>query len=253
MDDDPTVLNALYRLHEDLPRQGPGSDGATLAAFSRIAELPAKASVLDLGCGSGKQTLALARVIRGSITAVDIHRPFLEHLERAAANRGLADRVVVREGDMGNLRLAESSFDLIWCEGAAYLLGFGDALGKWRALLRPRAYLVLSECSWLTDNPPSLAAEFWNEAYPAMATVPANSLVAGERGYDVIDTITLPVSDWWDEYYGPLSRRIAELREKAESDIALDRVMADSEREMAIFERFHGSYGYVFYILRRRD
>ena len=112
---------------------------------------------------------------------------------------------------MGCLSCPEEAFDLIWSEGAAYLLGFREALTNWRRLLRPKGCLVVLECTWLTDDPPADVAAFWAEAYPGMATVATNRAVAGEEGYDVIDTMVLPASDWWAEYYRPLQERIAAL------------------------------------------
>ena len=81
---------ALFRLYADLPRQGPGSDAVTLDIMRRLPPLPTGARVLDLGCGSGRQTLVLARELGVPVIAVDLYREFLDRLERAAAEQGLA-------------------------------------------------------------------------------------------------------------------------------------------------------------------
>jgi hypothetical protein len=38
-----------------------------------------------------------------------------------------------------------ASFDLIWCEGAMYIMGFRDALAGWPKLLTPRGYVAVTE------------------------------------------------------------------------------------------------------------
>jgi len=65
----------LFTLFEGLDRQGPGSDACTIRMFDLLAP-PVPAAILDIGCGAGSQTLALARRCPDcTITAVDIHQP----------------------------------------------------------------------------------------------------------------------------------------------------------------------------------
>ena len=251
MDIDP-YLEALFYLHEDLPRQGPGSETATLAVLRSIPDLPPAPRVLDLGCGSGASTLVLARELRTQIIAVDIHRPYLEQLERAAAEQGLRDLILTRQADMGRLDYAIASFDLIWSEGAAYLLTFAKALRIWRPILKPGGCLAVSECTWLSDNPPAEVAHYWRDAYPAMATVDVNSAVACDAGYDVVDAKVLPSAAWRENYYGPLRKRMTALKAEARTNQALAQVIADTEQEMDVLGKAYESFAYVFYILRSR-
>ena len=85
-DSDPS--DVFFELHRDLPREGPGDDESTLRALALCTELPERPDVLDVGCGPGMQTLALAAATGGIITAVDAHEPFLDQLrERARSGR----------------------------------------------------------------------------------------------------------------------------------------------------------------------
>jgi ribosomal protein L11 methylase PrmA len=68
-------MNAFFTLYRGLPRQGPGSDACTREALKRLPTLPASPRVVDVGCGSGRQTLVLAEALRTRILAVDLHRP----------------------------------------------------------------------------------------------------------------------------------------------------------------------------------
>jgi len=242
---------ALFTLHSDIPRQGPGSDEATREAVRRAPPLRSRARVIDLGCGPGKQTLVLARHYRSPIIAVDFHAPYLEQLRASAEAEGLSDLVETRLGRMEELAEAPGSVDLIWIEGAIYIIGFAAGLNLWRPILRDDGLLVASEATQLTDDPPAEARAYWHEAYPAVTTVERNIKIATECGYEVFDHFTLPRSAWWDEYYTPLSERAARLRKEGGATAALIQVLDDLDREIDICERYGDSFGYVFYLMRK--
>jgi SAM-dependent methyltransferase len=244
-------LDALFTLFSGLPRQGPGSDRSTLEALRRLPPLPPGAAVLDLGCGSGKQTLALARALRTHVVGIDIHQPYLDELAQAAAHAGLSEWIRTRCLSMDALDYPPGSIDLIWSEGAAYILGVARALRLWRPLLRDGACLAFTECTWLDAEPPAEVAAFFEEEYPEIATLDENRRRAESEGYEVLDTFPLPAEHWWTEFYTPLRARIAKLRPELPGQPELAAVVAATEREIDLFSRFSSSYGYVFYLLRK--
>jgi cyclopropane fatty-acyl-phospholipid synthase-like methyltransferase len=106
------VSEALFRLFEGLPRQGPGSDDCTREALRRLGELPASPRVLDLGCGSGRAALVLAEALRARVIAVDNHQPFLDQLRTAVRERGLEELIEARCADMAAPGVPAGSVDL---------------------------------------------------------------------------------------------------------------------------------------------
>ncbi|MFQ5971636.1 MAG: class I SAM-dependent methyltransferase [Alphaproteobacteria bacterium] len=244
-------MNPFFQLHSGIPREGPGSDASTRRAIGALPPLSEAPRILDVGCGPGKQTLVLARALGGRIDAIDLHEPFLERLRRAAADAGLGHLVTTRRLSMDALDYPLESFDLIWSEGAAYVMGVGNALRAWRPILRTGGCLAFTEPTWLTDAPPAEAAEIFSD-YPGMTDVDGNLERADRAGYDVLAHFTLPPEDWWAEYYGPLERRIAELRPTCAPGSELARVLDTEEHEIAVRRRHGASYGYVFFVLRRR-
>lgn len=244
---------AFFRLHCDLPREGPGSDAATLEAIRRLPRLPENPVILDLGCGPGRQTLVLAREFGVPVTAVDFHEPFLAQLRASAAEAGLAERITTRHQSFDSLTDAPGSVDLIWCEGAIFILGFGEGLRRWRPLLRPGGCLVASEAAWLTESPPAEVKAFWDSEYPAITNVEGNRKIAEDAGFDVLDDFVLPGAAWWDEYLTPLSARVEMLRPQAATDPTLVRVLEEMDRELDICRRHGDTFGYVFFILQRRE
>ena len=245
------MSEALFRLFETLPRQGPGSDACTCEALRRLPPLPAAPRVLDLGCGAGASTLVLAATLRTRVIAVDMHQPFLDQLRATAQTRGLAPLIEPRCADMRAPGVPPGSVDLLWCEGALYLLGFEQGLRLWRPLLAPGGHLAVTECSWLCAEPPAEAAAFFAAGYPGMAGIAANLERARSAGFDPLDHFTLPPAAWWDEFYAPLQERMAQLAPDA--DPALAAVIDDTRREIDLYRRHGDSYGYVFYLLRGRS
>jgi SAM-dependent methyltransferase len=227
----------FWALHSALPRQGVGSDATTRALLTLAGPLPAGFRALDVGCGPGRSALVLAAA-GGRVTAVDTHQPFL--VRTAAAARGRP--VAVARASMTALPFPDGSFDLVWCEGAAYLMGVDAALAAWRRLLVPGGTLVFTEVGWTTPAPSAAARRFWS-AYPGMRDAAATVAAAETAGYGVVATRLLPESDWWDEYYDPLAAAI---------DAWPDQAAAAPHRAEIDLRRTHaGEYGYTGYVLRR--
>jgi serine/threonine-protein kinase HipA len=244
-----TPEEAFFSLYEGLPRQGPGSESSTHEALRRLGKLPQPMRVIDLGCGSGASTLLLARELGSPVVAVDQHQPFLDALAANAQQEGLQSLVQIRFADFTQLEEPPCSYDLIWSEGAAYLVGFEQALTLWRPLLAPGGRVAVTELTWLVPAPSDEPRAFWKKAYPGMTSSVGNRGSAERVGFRVLDTFTLPVDDWWNEYYRPLRRRIAAFRSTHTVPRTLEAILSETEREMDIVERYSKEFGYVFYLL----
>jgi cyclopropane fatty-acyl-phospholipid synthase-like methyltransferase len=68
------------------------------------------------------QTITLAKLSKGRIDAVDNHQSFLEQLKKKAAEEGVSDKITVVNGDMAALNYEDGSFDLVWSEGAIFVI-----------------------------------------------------------------------------------------------------------------------------------
>jgi ubiquinone/menaquinone biosynthesis C-methylase UbiE len=132
----------FFRIHKDLPREGPGDILSTHRAYRFVSELPVTGRILDVGCGPGVQTIDLANVTAASITALDIHRQYLDQLCDLLRVAGLSRRVNAVQASMFNMPFLSESFDVIWAEGAIYITGFERGLQEWRRLLRSGGYVA---------------------------------------------------------------------------------------------------------------
>jgi SAM-dependent methyltransferase len=82
----------------------------TLARLTEVHEVLSRpgARVVDVGCGFGWSTLALARAYPGAVVhGVDVDRPSVEAARDTAAAAGLEDRVTFHHADAAELRLVE--------------------------------------------------------------------------------------------------------------------------------------------------
>jgi SAM-dependent methyltransferase len=250
--DNPKMRDVFFDLHEGLPRQGPGDRACTERALRLAGPLPASARVLDIGCGPGMQTIDLAGLLPDAeILALDTHEAFVAEARRRAAARGLGNRVKAITGDMASLPFPRASFDLIWCEGAAYIMGVGQALRSWRPLLKPGGKLALSEVVWLTPEPPDEVRHFWSQAYPDMRDLAACRSLVRDCGYHLLGDFPLPERAWWEHYYTPLEQRLRQLAPTYAGDPLAEAVLRECREEIITYRKYAATYGYVFLVMAR--
>ena len=84
-------------------------------AYLKLVDLSPTAAVLDLGCGTGVVTRALAARdgFAGTVTGIDQSPDFIAAAQRLAADDGVGDRVEFVVGDVHELDLAAASFDAV--------------------------------------------------------------------------------------------------------------------------------------------
>lgn len=244
------TASLFFEMFSDLPRQGPGDTASTLKALALVPDVGPTTRALDIGCGTGMQTRVLAQNSLAHFVALDNHAPFIDALAREAGRLGLADRIDARVADMQQLDFAPASFDLIWSEGAVYVVGLENGLREWRRLLAPGGHIALTEACWTKPNPPSECAAFWEREYPAIRDVPTQLTTIADCGYEAVGHFTLPPSSWWDDYYRPLQQNILDFRAR-HGDESDARELADQvQREIDMWHAYSEFYSYEFFVLR---
>jgi trans-aconitate methyltransferase len=246
-----TRSDTISLLFGGMEKLGPGDDVDTLAVLAMLPSRPFH-TVVDAGCGTGRQTIALAKRLGVPIDAIDAHAPFLDELKRRAIAAGVTHLVRTHHIDMRDIPRAFRGIDLLWSEGAAYNIGFADALRTWAPAMESGGFAAVSELSWLIEpaRAPVAARDFFQFAYPDMRTVAQNASAVARAGFTLLATHVLPRRAWVAGYYDVLEPRATSLL--AHPDSAVRALAADTIREIEVFRVAADSYGYVFYVLRRR-
>ena len=248
MEEQERYIKALIELHRGLERQGPGDADYSNYIVSQIPALPTNPRIADIGCGAGAGTLFLADKFRSKVRAVDFSREFLDELEERAKQRGLSHLVETIECDMGNISWEPGSVDLLWSEGAAYIITFEGALKAWRPLMAANGIAVVSEMNYFNKDVPKPVRMYMQKVYPAIKTEQENSEIIKSSGFTVLGIHRLPSRAWWDNYYGPLRNNIELLRNSKDS--VMQSVIRETEEEMKFFKEYDNFYGYSFYIMK---
>jgi SAM-dependent methyltransferase len=231
-----------------MEKLGPGDNVHTLHVLRLLPEQRFRV-VVDAGCGAGRQTLALAKQLRTLVHAVDSYEPFLKDLVRRAKEAMVEQLVQTHCMDMKDIPQVFPDIELLWSEGAAYNIGFANALAVWATALVPDGFAVISELSWLKERAPDAVRKFFRSGYPDMHSVSHNIAVAESAGYKLLTTYTLPRQTWVDGYYDVLEPRAKALLDHP--DPSVRDFAAETVREIEVFQRSEDSYGYVFYVLQR--
>ena len=242
MNEHERYIRDFKQLLDGMSYWGPGDRAFTQQQFAELAIRPNR--ILDIGCGRGAATLALAQVCDAPILAIDLDESALAALERSARAAGY-EQVSTLCASMTALPAELAPVDLIWAEGSAYLMGFAKALAAWRPLLSARGCLVVSELVWLTDTPPAEARAFWQEGYPGMQSLASLLETIRARGYECLSHTLLPERAWHN-YLDPIERNLARL----EGELGDSAAFRDLTQELAIHRQYLGHYGYVMCCLR---
>ncbi len=237
-------MAVFMQVFSGLDRWGPGTQAATLKALAMVPSAPK--AILEIGCGPGMATMTLAEATTARILATDTDAGALDRLRDRVAGKGLGDRVEVRNMDMAQLSVPDETWDVIWAEGSAYIIGVERALRDWRPLLRPGGVLVFSEMVWRTDAPSDALRAYWASEYPAMTRVPDRLEQAKQAGYRVLGHFDMG-REAMDAYYRPLEARVAEMEVRLEGT----RVLEDLRAELAAYHACDGIVSFEMFVLQK--
>ena len=241
-------FSLICEYFSSIERQGPGSPEMTKKALSFISDLTPESRIVDLGCGTGGQTMVLAQEAPGQIVGIDLFPDFIDIFNQNAAKLGYCDRVKGEVGSMDNLTFQDEELDLIWSEGAIYNIGFERGLNEWRKFLKTGGYVAVSEASWFTEERPAEINDFWMDAYPEIDTIPNKIAQMQKAGYIPVASFILPENCWTEHFYAPQVAAQEAFLKKYAGNQAAEELVANELHEALLYGKYKSYYGYVFYI-----
>ncbi len=245
-------MKYLYELFELMPRCGPGAAESTRRAFSLCTALPEKPYILDIGCGNGTPTIELARLTKGKIIALDNHQPFLNILAKQAQAAGVNDHISTKCQSMLEMDFQDNTFDLIWSEGALYFMGFAEGLRKCYQLLKRSGYAAVSEAVYLKPDIPAPVKKLWEGEYSTISSIDNKLVDVKKAGFQLLSHFTLPKSAWLNNFYYPMEKILAPLKEKyKDNKTALD-FFQTNDFEIDVYKKYSDYYGYEFFIMQKK-
>lgn len=243
-------IEILQDMFTGMPRGGPGSNASTRRAYGLLTDVPAAPRILDVGCGPGMQTLELARLSGGEVTGLDNHQPFLDALAAGAKAAGLQERVRTVNGSMDVLPFGPEEFDIVWAEGSLFVMGFDRALSYLKGFIKPGGYLAATELTWLRPDPPEEPRRYLTKVYPAITDAAGNLALFAAAGYGMVEHFPLPFSDWWDDFYSPMEKRLPLLRDRYRGNPEGLAAVEEIQEEIEMHRKYGDYYGYYFYVAK---
>jgi len=181
--------------------------------------------ILDIGCGSGVPTLALAEKYNGTITAVDIDAKAINRLEEKLKELDLSKRVNIVNCSLFDMELEENLFDIIIAEGLLNNVGFEKGFLKLIELLKKNRYLIIHD--EFRDH--NKKTEF----------IKSNNC-------KILNSFRLDEHVWWNDYYKCLNNEISSQGRK---DL-LGLFKTDFD-EIELFKQDPSQFNSVYYVIKK--
>ena len=195
----------------------------TRKAFHQIPKID-NPLILDIGCGSGVQTLELASQSNGKIIAIDIDELVITKLRKRIGERNLTNRINVENCSFRKMKFSEESFDTISAEGVGGFINIETSLKEWKRFIKPKGFLVLH------DDARRLSSKL---------------KVISKYNYTMIGHFMLPEDAWWKDYYQPLEKQINLLMKKYQSNPTILEALKKHKGEVDNFKKNPQTSGFV--------
>jgi ubiquinone/menaquinone biosynthesis C-methylase UbiE len=193
--------------------------------------LPATASILDVGCGTGEVTSRLAEHFpKAEVLGVDILSQHVDYARQRYAS--LAPRLRFEQADAFKLQLPDARFDLTVCRHVMQSVPHPERiLAELVRVTRPggRVHLLVEDYEMIHQSPTRVdLTEFWHQVVTGYGRAHNTDLAVGRRGwvlchelglqdvrvdYVTVDTVRVPreifaaiITAWRDGYAEVISQ-----------------------------------------------
>jgi ubiquinone/menaquinone biosynthesis C-methylase UbiE len=242
----------FWKLHENLPKQAPGDEKITKKILNSIDFPNSDLKILDIGCGSGFQSLVAAKLYPHSkIIALDLHKRLLDEFEQKIQSEDLSNRITIVQGSMDDMPFSHNSFDLILSEGSIYNIGFEKGLEYWRNFIKTDSYMAVSELCWIKEEKQKPIEKYWKKNYPGMLSLQENISIIERKKLKLISIYVFPAYAWFSNYYTPLEERIRFYKNQLSLSDSEKEILEEEEREISMYKQYADFYSYVYFLIQK--
>ncbi len=128
----------------------------SVANIAKGAYLNENSHVLEIGTSTGFTAIELAKLVKCSVTAVDVNEESLQEAQRRAEAEGVADKIKFVVQDASKLDYKDEQFDMVFCGNVtSYLNNKSKCLQEFIRVLKPHGFIAAIPMYYL--NEPSKA------------------------------------------------------------------------------------------------
>jgi len=182
--------------------------------------------ILDIGCGTGIPTIWFTENYGGIITAIDTDERALEWLNAKIIDKKIENQITTINLSFFNLKTEPDYFDIILAEGFLNIIGFEQGFVKVIRMIKSGGYFVIHD----EYNDHEMKCDFIRKNY-----------------CDLVGTVFLDESAWWNNYYKQLeaeiaSREINQLKDLFKSEL----------KEIELYRKDPSPFRSIYYVVRRQ-
>jgi len=182
-----------------------------------------KPLILDVGCGSGVPTIALAESLNGIVTAVDVDTKPLIRLEEKAKELNLSNRITIVNSSLFDIKFEENQFDIILLEGFLNVTGFEKGFSEVIKLLKRNRYIIVHD-------------DFRNHS--------KKTKFIENNNCKVLKSLWLDEQVWWNDYYKCLEKEAKAIKNKK-----LLELFETDLREIKLFKQDSSQFKSIYYVI----
>ncbi|WP_424358876.1 SAM-dependent methyltransferase [Methanocella sp. MCL-LM] len=193
---------------DDFDYLAPGGRSFTLTS-GLIACLTDKSRVLEIACGKGEASCAIAQKFGCRVEGFDIDRGLISYASDKALDTGVGEIVKFEVRDGTKMDFGTGQYDLIVAEGGA--LTYVDrekGVRRCAELLKDGSYLAVTDLIYLREDVPPEIREVYEEngTFRFLNEIGYRRLLE-QHGFEIVHLSMVPQSAW-DRYYMSMSRLI---------------------------------------------